>query len=289
MQTASILSPIRILRLAGLLVLAALSSNCTTVRSWGQTQPVRTKPNTAYRTPAVRGPVPRNPDLHLPSGGHHGGISFSQVSSVSGPYIAITFDDGPSAASTPRLLDLLRSRNIKATFYVLGENVQAHPEIVRRIVAEGHEIGSHTWDHKQLTKMGDDAVRSEINRTRDAIRRAAGVEPQTLRPPYGAMSSRQREFVHQEYGYPIVLWSVDPLDWKRPGSSVVSSRIVAGTRRGSIILAHDIHAPTIEAMPATLDALLRKGFRFVTVSQLLAMKSGPAKPDKEPAPMMMGE
>jgi peptidoglycan/xylan/chitin deacetylase (PgdA/CDA1 family) len=87
---------------------------------------------------------------------------------------------------------------------------------------------------------------------------------------------RQREMVHNEFGYPTILWSVDPLDWKRPGSSVVTSRILQGTTSGSIILSHDLHAPTVDAMPATLDGLLRRGFTFVTVSQLLAMKADAA-------------
>lgn len=94
-----------------------------------------------------------------------------------------------------------------------------------------------------------------------------------MRPPYGGLLQRQRELVHKEFGYPVILWSVDPLDWKRPGASVVTSRILAGASSGGIILAHDLHGQTVDAMPATLDGLLRRGFKFVTVSQLLAMKT----------------
>jgi len=124
--------------------------------------------------------------------------------------------------------------------------------------------------------MSDADVRSEITRTRDAIVRAAGVQPRSLRPPYGGMLQRQREWANAEFGYPIILWSVDPLDWKRPGPSVVCSRILSATTPGSIILAHDLHAQTVDAMPATLDGLLQRGFKFVTVSQLLAMKADTA-------------
>ena len=234
--------------------------------------PARTTANTTYRTPKVQGPVPRNPDLNLPSSGASSGITFSRVS-VAQPYIAITFDDGPHPKNTPRLLDMLRERNVKATFYVIGRNVDLYPNVLRRTVSEGHEIGNHTYNHPILSKLGDSTVRDELTKCRDAVARAAGVKPRTLRPPYGALLQRQREWIHRELEYPTIMWSVDPLDWKRPGASVVTSRILSNTTPGAIVLAHDLHASTVDAMPATLDGLLRKGFKFVTVSQLLAMGS----------------
>lgn len=246
--------------------------------------PVKTARNTAYRTPQVRGPVPRNPDMPFSADfGKGGGISYSRVP-VSGKYIAMTFDDGPHPANTPRLLDILRARNIKATFYVIGRNVDLYPQIVRRCVAEGHEIGNHTYTHRLLSKLSDSEVRSELSRCRDAVGRAAGVQPRTLRPPYGGLLQRQREMVNAEFGYPTIMWNVDPLDWKRPGPSVVCSRILSHTTAGSIVLSHDLHAPTIDAMPSTLDGLLQRGFQFVTVSQLLAMKAQPATAQSAPAP-----
>ncbi len=235
--------------------------------------PVKTPSNTGYRTPPIQGPVPRNPDLALNSNfSKNSGITFSRVL-VSGNYIAITFDDGPHPQNTPRLLDMLRARNIKATFYVIGRSVDLYPQVVRRTVAEGHEIGNHTHTHRLLSKLGDEEVRTEMKRCRDAIARASGVQPRTMRPPYGGLLQRQRELIHAEFGYPTILWSVDPLDWKRPGPSVVTSRILAGASAGGIILGHDLHAQTVDAMPATLDGLLRRGYKFVTVSQLLAMKT----------------
>lgn len=238
--------------------------------------PVKTANNTAYRTPPVRGPVPRNPDMAYPSNfSKSGSISFSRVP-VDGKFIAMTFDDGPHPQNTPRLLDILRARNIKATFYVIGRNVDLYPQIVRRAVAEGHEIGNHSYTHRLLTKLSDSEVRDDLARCRDAIGRAAGVQPRTLRPPYGGFLQRQREMVHAEFGYPTIMWNVDPLDWKRPGTSVVTSRILSNTTPGSIVLAHDLHGTTVDAMPATLDGLLQRGFQFVTVSQLLAMKADPA-------------
>jgi peptidoglycan/xylan/chitin deacetylase (PgdA/CDA1 family) len=199
------------------------------------------------------------------------GVTFTRVP-VAGKYIALTFDDGPHPQNTPRLLDILRARNVKATFYVIGRSVDLYPGVVRRTVAEGHEIGNHTYTHRLLSKLGDADVRQEMSRTRDAIARAAGVQPRTMRPPYGGLLQRQRELVHAEFNYPTILWSVDPLDWKRPGPSVVTSRILSNTTAGGIVLAHDLHSQTVDAMPATIDGLLRQGYRFVTVSQLLAMK-----------------
>src|SRR6059058_6205242 len=123
------------------------------------------------------------------------GITFNSVH-VDGPYIAMTFDDGPSATLTPKLLDLLAARHIKATFFVIGENVAEHPEIVERTAREGHEIGNHSWSHPNLAKMSDDAVRSQIKRTEEAIIGAIGSRPVLLRPPYGSLTTRQKHFIH---------------------------------------------------------------------------------------------
>ena len=246
--------------------------------------PVKTARNTAYRTPPVRGPVPRNPDMSFSADfSGKGGLSFSRVP-VSGKYIAMTFDDGPHPSNTPRLLDILRARNIKATFYVIGRNVDLYPQIVRRCVAEGHEIGNHSYTHRLLSKLSDSEIREDLARCRDAVGRAAGIQPRTLRPPYGGLLQRQREMVHAEFGYPTIMWNVDPLDWKRPGPSVVCSRILSHTTAGSIVLSHDLHAPTVDAMPSTLDGLLQRGFQFVTVSQLLAMKTDAGTAQAAPAP-----
>jgi peptidoglycan/xylan/chitin deacetylase (PgdA/CDA1 family) len=264
----------------GFMLLAASLSSCAAADPLPQVPraaaPVKTTANPGYRTPSVQGAVPRNPDMDLNSNfSKNSGITFSRVL-VSGNHIAITFDDGPHPQNTPRLLDMLRARNIKATFYVIGRSVELYPQVVRRTVAEGHEIGNHSHTHRLLSKLGDDELRQEMARCRDAVGRAAGVQPRTMRPPYGGLLQRQRELVHAEYGYPTILWSCDPLDWKRPGASVVSSRILAGTSAGGIVLAHDLHAQTVDAMPAAFDGLLRRGFKFVTVSQLLAMKTDTA-------------
>ena len=201
-------------------------------------------------------------------------VSFSSVH-VDGPYVAMTFDDGPHPTLTPKLLDLLAQKKIKATFFVLGENAQRHPEILKRAVAEGHEIGNHSWSHSHLAKLPDESVRSELQRTDDVISQAIGAHPKLMRPPYGELTPKQRQWVNSEFGYRIILWDVDPLDWKEPGPSVVAQRIIRDTKPGSIMLSHDIHAQTIMAMPETFDVLLAKGFKFVTVSQLLSLATSP--------------
>lgn len=196
--------------------------------------------------------------------------SYSSVD-TSLPFVALTFDDGPHATHTPRLLDILKERNVKATFYVVGTNARRYPEIMRRIVAEGHEIGNHTVTHGNLTKMSQSQVRKELSAAHEAIVSATGVAPRTMRPPYGAITASQKSWIRKEFGYPTIMWSVDPKDWKKPGPSVVASRLVSGAKPGGILLVHDIHSQSVDAMPSTIDQLQRKGFQFVTVTQLIAM------------------
>lgn len=210
------------------------------------------------------------------------GITFNSVH-VDGPYIAMTFDDGPSAALTPKLLDLLAAHHIKATFFVIGENVAQHPEIVARAAREGHEIANHSWSHPNFGKMSDESVRRQLQQTDDAIKNATGKRPTLVRPPYGSITTREKRWIHDEFGYDIILWDVDPYDWKRPGPAVVRARILKETRPGSIVLSHDIHPGTIEAMPSTFDELEAKGFKFVTVSELIRMPAArPAHASPQP-------
>jgi peptidoglycan/xylan/chitin deacetylase (PgdA/CDA1 family) len=209
------------------------------------------------------------------------GITVNSVH-VDGPYIAMTFDDGPSATLTPKLLNLLAARRIKATFFVIGENVAEHPDIVARAAREGHEIANHSWSHPNLAKTSDEGVRRQLWRTDEAIKNATGTRPTLLRPPYGSITEREKRWIHDEFGYQIVLWDVDPYDWKRPGPVAVRNRILQETRPGSIVLSHDIHPGTIEAMPSTFDALEAKGFKFVTVSELIRAATA-VQPSPTPA------
>jgi len=194
--------------------------------------------------------------------------------------VAMTFDDGPHPKLTPKLLDLLKERGIKATFFVIGKCVAEFPDIAKRIVDEGHEIANHSWSHPQLTKLSQSAFAAEIAQTNEAIEKATGVRAVTMRPPYGAINTTLTKRLNEEYGLSVILWSVDPLDWKIRKSDHVSSHIIKNAAPGSIILAHDIHPSTVDAMPTALDALQAKGYKFVTVSELIAMDR-PAAPKTE--------
>ncbi len=204
--------------------------------------------------------------------------SYSSIH-VDGPYIAMTFDDGPHPTLTPKLLDILKERHIHVTFFVLGQMVKGHPEILAREVAEGHEIGNHSWDHPALNKLAEGGLQHQLADTSAIIKEVTGKAPTIMRPPHAATNPRLSRAIEKEYGMKVILWSVDPIDWKDPGPQVVEQRILSGGKEsggakpGAIILSHDIHKGTIEAMPATLDALLAKGYKFVTVSELLALES----------------
>ena len=216
-----------------------------------------------------------NNGVNMPSGSLPPGTKMSYSSAPGpGPFIAITFDDGPVVPNTPRLLDMLAARGIKATFFTVGTNVARNPNIMRRIVADGHEIANHTWTHPYLSRLSDASVRSELQRSHDSLVSITGTSPRMYRPPYGAITARQKQWIMSEFGYPTILWSVDPQDWKTRNAAMTRSRILAETRPGAIILVHDIHASSVDAMPGTLDGLLAKGFRFVTVSQLINLSQG---------------
>jgi peptidoglycan-N-acetylglucosamine deacetylase len=206
-------------------------------------------------------------------------IGYSSVN-TSAPYVALTFDDGPHVTNTPRLLDLLAKRNIKATFFVVGTCAAEYPAILKRIADEGHELANHSWSHPNLSKMSDEAVRSQLQKTENIVFKTTGVRMKLMRPPYGAITQRQREWINKDFGYRVIMWSVDPLDWKNRNAATVSNRIISGTTNGSIILAHDIHPTSVDAMPRTIDELLGKGYQFVTVSELLTMDRPPAPVQK---------
>jgi len=188
---------------------------------------------------------------------------------TSRPHVALTFDDGPHPRLTPVLLDLLKVNNIRATFYLIGNRVKMWPQLAQRIALEGHEIGNHSWSHPMLSGLGAEAAMREIDATTLAIFEVTGRAPVTFRPPYGAFTRSQRLMLHEARNMPTILWDVDPQDWRRPGASVVASRIVSGARQGSIVLSHDIQTGTVQAMPAVLQGLSERGLGFTTVSELL--------------------
>lgn len=190
---------------------------------------------------------------------------------VPGMYVALTFDDGPSASLTPRVLDILRRNNAVGTFFVLGQNAALNRSVVARAAAEGNEIGVHTWSHIKMTGSSLAKVDSEISRTRSVIAEITGRTPLVMRPPYGAINGGLVNRMRSEYGMRTILWDVDTLDWRHPGVQKVINTAVGQAKPGSIILVHDIHASTVAALEGIVQGLQARGFKLVTVSQLISL------------------
>ena len=213
------------------------------------------------------------------------GLRVSSVS-VPGKYVAITFDDGPSSSLTPQVLDILKRHGASAPFFVLGDNAARNPSILARAVAEGHEIGNHTYSHIKMTSASAETISSEISRTAAVIESATGRKAKVMRPPYGATNGNIVNNMYNNYGMRSILWSIDTQDWRHPGVGVVVQRAVGGAKPGSIILLHDIHSSTLAAVEGIVTGLQARGFKLVTVSQLIEMgrqaAEQPATPAAEP-------
>lgn len=180
--------------------------------------------------------------------------------------VALTFDDGPSAAYTATLLTYLAQYHARATFFTVGQNVVAHPELVRAEARAGHEVGNHSWSHPDLTKLGAEQVAYQLNRTSAAIKAATGTAPTLFRPPYGAIDTTVRRATRLS----PVLWTLDTEDWKYPNAGKVAESVVSRVKRNDVVLLHDIHPTSVAAVPQILRALSARGYHFVTVSHLRA-------------------
>lgn len=177
--------------------------------------------------------------------------------------VALTFDDGPDEY-TDELLDTLNAHGAAATFYLLGSKVEDHTATVERMADEGHEVGNHTWDHPELPTLSVEEIQEQMERTDEAIAEVTGEAPETMRPPYGELD----ETVRQTVDHPMLLWDVDTLDWQSLDPEAVTDVAVEETAEGSVVLFHDVHETTVEAMPYVLKELDKQGFTFVTVEQL---------------------
>lgn len=185
-----------------------------------------------------------------------------------GKYIALTFDDGPHAQVTPRVLRILKEYEAKATFYMLGNQVEYYPSLVKQIQEEGHELGNHTKSHKDLTHLGPVQIREEIESASKNIHLASLHYPLSLRPPYGAFNETIKE-ISKELNLPIIMWSVDSLDWQSRNTKAINQEVMKQVHPGAIVLLHDIHPTTADALPTLLQNLKDEGYEFITVSQLL--------------------
>ena len=199
-----------------------------------------------------------------PAAAQAGSPAQDEINCYEVPCVALTFDDGPSVF-TEGLLDILKEHNVRATFFILGSRARIQSETVYRTFQEGHEIGSHTWDHPLLTDLSDEQIQQQLQQTDKIITQIIGEPSRHLRPPYGGYDYR----VLEVSGVPFIFWSVDPLDWRDRDAEIVAARII-NSPPGAIILAHDIHETTVDAVPAIIVALKNRGVHFVTVTKLFA-------------------
>lgn len=179
--------------------------------------------------------------------------------------VALTFDDGPNADYTGMLLDGLKERGVRATFFVLGSEVELYPQLVKRASEEGHLIGVHAYKHVNLRQLSDAEAVEQIDRTNGAIYRATGQYASYIRPPYGCW----KEDLDYEVQMVEVLWDIDPRDWATTSSDLVVQRVLNEVEEDSIILLHDASESSVQAAFTIIDALREQGYTFVTVEELL--------------------
>ena len=179
--------------------------------------------------------------------------------------VALTFDDGPHPRYTEQLLEGLRKRNVRVTFFVLGQSAELYPDLIREMAQDGHLIGNHTYSHMQLTRRNGQLFAEELQKTDAVIYEITGQHTEFVRPPYGAWDKRYEESLNMIQ----VLWNVDPLDWCCSDAGTVVSRVLEKTNENSIILLHDVYASSVEAALAIIDELSARGYEFVTVDEII--------------------
>jgi peptidoglycan/xylan/chitin deacetylase (PgdA/CDA1 family) len=182
--------------------------------------------------------------------------------------VALTFDDGPHPDYTPQLLAILKRNNVKATFFVVGELAEQHPDLIKAEVEGGHGVANHTYHHVNLTRIPNVDVATEIQACGDVLKRITGGQPRLFRPPGGDYDKEVAEAA-EALGYTMVLWTDDPGDYARPGAKVIEARTLRTVNPGGIILLHDGVQQTVDVLPQILDLIRKQGLRFVTVEEML--------------------
>lgn len=188
-----------------------------------------------------------------------------KAESAEKPMLALTFDDGPNPTSTPVLLDGLKKRGVKVTFFVIGSNAKKHPDIVKQEAQDGHIVGNHTYNHVEITKVSEEVARKEIMDTSKLVEEITGQPTQYMRPPFGAW---QKE-LEMELEVMPVLWNVDPLDWTTENEDEIVNKVVTDVKENDIILLHDCYISSVNAALRIVDILQKKGYEFVTVEELI--------------------
>lgn len=191
------------------------------------------------------------------------------------PMVALTFDDGPSK-TTPKILDLLTEYGGRATFFVVGNRINNFSEELKAIAEQGSEIGCHTWSHQDLEKLSKDDRRSQISQTNNAVEKHTGQTVTLIRPPYGSYNSEVRTQCGS-MGLSVILWSIDTEDWRTKDAQATYDAVMSQVTNGSIILCHDLHEATGDAMALVIPELVARGYQLVTVSELLSFREGGMK------------
>ncbi len=210
------------------------------------------------------------------------------------PAVALTLDGGSVAAFTPAMLEILRQHEVQLTIFITGQFAERNPELVREMVADGHEIGNHSYAHPDFTELEDDAIRAELSRTEEIVNRVAGISTKPwFRFPFGARNSHVADVVARE-GYRSIYWTIDTIDWREDATpALIMQRIRDRLGNGVIILAHLGSPQTLEALPAILTELDEQGYRIVKVSELLypppATTPIPLQPTIQPSPPIIIE
>lgn len=190
--------------------------------------------------------------------------------------VALSFDDGPDDVYTVQILDVLKEKDVQATFFIIGRRAEIFPEIVKRMVVEGHVVANHTWSHPDILKLSKDKILEELQKTDQIIKDLNCYYPKFFRPPYGSIDREKLELVTKE-GYNIISWDVDSLDWKGLDAAEVKTNILENVLPGSIILQHSAGgvgedlSGTVEALPEVIDVLKKDGYEFLTLDELLDM------------------
>ena len=234
----------------------------------------------AQSTPTQQ-PTPTQTDTETP-----GRVIYS--GSDDQPTVALTFDDGPNPYYTSQILAVLQQYGVHATFFTIGEQVQAYPDLIQQEYAAGNVIGNHSWNHPDLTKLSANEVHSQLSTTADAIQQATGTRPTFFRPPYGAINNAVQAQA-TELGFTSTLWSVDTLDWQGPGKSAIINTVLTNVQNGSIILLHDgggDRSQTVAALPTIITQLQARGYQLVTVQQIAAETQQASTTPTQPQALM---
>ncbi|MGL4912778.1 MAG: polysaccharide deacetylase family protein [Romboutsia sp.] len=188
--------------------------------------------------------------------------------------IALTFDDGPHPKETNQVLDVLKKYDVKATFFIAGKHANWYSKPLIRASEEGHEIGNHTFNHPDISNLSKSQLEEEIIKCEEILVRLTGKKPTLFRPPYGSYKKDVLEEIAKKYNYKIVLWTtVDARDWQNPGASKIADTIMNNAKNGDIILLHDYATDdTVEALEILIPKMIEKGYKFVTVSELIDIK-----------------